>query len=145
MTLQEVFDSLVRKSRLLPSRIPGIKSSLKQYAHCLGHSDLASCPEKSFNLPVRQRNQIIEERAKRLTRTRRKKDGLSTRSVINIKDKVSFVLKEALDLGLIPPRSVKGGARADAGSNIYKGARVVKEGIFVATSTTQHTSFAVAD
>ncbi len=120
MTLQEVLDSLVRKKKLLPSRIPGIKSSLKQYAHCLGHSDLTSCPEKNFNLPVRERNQLIEERARRLTKTRRKDNGLSTRSIINIKDNVSFVLKEALDLGLIPQRSVKGGARADAGSKIYK-------------------------
>jgi hypothetical protein len=116
VTLQEVFDSLVRKKKLLPSRIPGIKSSLKQYARCLEYSDLASCPEKSFNLPVRQRNQIIEERAQRLTRSRRGDTSLSKRALLNIKDNVSFVLKEALEIGLIAERAVKGGAKADSAS-----------------------------
>lgn len=112
MTLQEVFDSLVRKSKLLPSRIPGIKSSLKQYSGCLGYADLASCPEKSFNLPVRQRNEIIEERAQRLTKSHLGDIHLSDRAIINIKDNVSFVLKEAIEIGLIPQRILKIGIKA---------------------------------
>lgn len=116
MTLQEVFDTLVSKKKLLPSRIPSIKSSLKHYAQCLGYSDPASCPEKSFNLPVRQRNQIIEEHARRMTRTRRRNPGLSDRTITNIQNNVSFVLKEALELGLIPERIVKSGVKADSGA-----------------------------
>jgi hypothetical protein len=120
VTLQDIFDILVSKKRLLPSRIPSIKSALKQYAQCLGYPDLARCPEKSFNLPVGQRNQIIEERAQRSTRSRRGSVSLSERTLFNIKDNVSFVLKEALELGLISDRTVKGRAKADAASPKYR-------------------------
>jgi hypothetical protein len=133
VTLQEVFDSLVRKKKLLPSRIPGIKSALRQYAQCLGYSDPASCPEKSFNLPVHERNQIIEERARRLTKSRKRNTGLSARAILNIKDNVSFLLKEALEIGLIPQRAAKGDAKADTASARYKyspGFKELKRGNF---------------
>lgn len=114
MTLQEVFDSLVRKKKLLPSRIQGVRSSLRHYARCLGFPDPSSCPEKSFNLPIRERNELIEERAARQKRSHRGTTSLSEHTIINIKNDVSFVLKTALEVGLIPPREVKGRAAAKA-------------------------------
>lgn len=120
MTLKEVFESLVRKKKFPPSRVPGIKSALRQYALCLGYTDASVCPEKSFNLPVRQRNKIIEERAQRLTKTRRRKVALSERTILNIKDNVSLLLKEATEIGLIPERAVRGEDKADAASPKYR-------------------------
>lgn len=114
MTLQQVFDSLVRKKKLLPSRIPSVRSSLRTYARCLGFDDPSSCPEKSFNLPVRERNELIEERATRQKRSYRRKTKLSEYTITNIKNNVSFVLKTAIEIGLIPPREVKGRDKANA-------------------------------
>ena len=124
MTLQEVFDSLVRRTKFSPvpipgiksSRIPGIKSSIKQYAMCLGYDDPARCPEESFNLPAAQRNKLIEEHAQRLTRSRRGATVLGERAIKNIKNNISFLLNEAINNGLIPRREVKHPNEADAES-----------------------------
>lgn len=120
MTLQELFDSLVRKKKLKTSRIAGVKSSLKQYALCLGFTDPASCPEKSFNLPVRRRNGIIEASAERITKSHKGTTKLSDRAITNIKNNISFVLKEALELGLIPPRSTRSVAKLNGELIKYK-------------------------
>jgi hypothetical protein len=122
MTLQEVFDSLVMKTKFSPvpvpgiksSRIPGIKSSIKQYAVCLGYDDPSFCPEEKFNLPAEQRNSLIEERAHRLTKSRRGANGLGKRTVRNTKQNITLLLKEAINNGLIPRREIKRPDESDA-------------------------------
>lgn len=119
MNLQSLFFTLLKKGKIVPSRKYPIQSSLRRYAELLGYSDLASCPESEFNLPLQQRNQLIAERAQPAVDTSRK--AAFTRSTLsNIKCDVSFVLKKAASLGLIRSRLEPEGLIPTAGYVIYK-------------------------
>jgi hypothetical protein len=101
MNLQEVYNSLVKKGVIPPSRIAPIKSSLKRYAALLGCDNLASCPESRYNLRAEQYKKLINDNPRRITRSNIGNTEISVRALTNLKHDVGYVLREAAALGLI--------------------------------------------
>src|SRR6266508_48707 len=93
-TLQAIFDALVDGAVILPKRIGPVRTAIKQYSLMLGYSDPTECPISAYLKPDAARNQVIEEKAPRT---------LGTDAVRNLKNNVSFVLRKAIELGVVSP------------------------------------------
>lgn len=104
MNLQRLFNTLLRKKVIPPSRISPVKTSLKRYALALGYPELRSCPESAYNLPPEQYKQLIEDNPLRITKSNNGSDVLSSRAITNIKHDIGFVLREGMNLGSIVGR-----------------------------------------
>jgi hypothetical protein len=101
VNLQELYNSLVKKRVIPPSRVAPIKSSLKRYASALGYNNLTSCPESKFNILAEQYKKLINDNSRRATRSNNGNTEVSARTLTNTKHDVGFVLREAVALGLI--------------------------------------------
>lgn len=121
MNLQKLYNALVKKQVIPPSRIDPIKSSLKRYARALGYPDWASCPESAYNIPPEQYKRLIAENPTRITKSIDGSNVLSTRALTNIKHDISFTLREGATLGLIVGRYEPTGLiRASAAQPIFQ-------------------------
>lgn len=104
MNLQRLYNILVKKNVIPPSRVKPIKTSLKHYALALGYADLRSCPEYAYNLPPEQYKQLIEDNPHRITKSNNGSEVLSSRAITNIKHDIGFILREGMNLGSIVGR-----------------------------------------
>ncbi len=102
-TLGQLFEALLDKGAILPSRKGPIKTALKQYSKILGYVDFNECPVAAYFKNDGFRNRLIDEGA---IRTRGHKDRsihLGQDAVRNLKNNVSFALRKAVEVGVIPP------------------------------------------
>jgi hypothetical protein len=128
MNLQKLYEALVKKRVIIPSRAKPIKSSLKHYALALGYEDLASCPESAYYLPSKKYKQLIKDTSRRINKSNDGYEVLSVRTITNIKYDIGFILREGLNLGLIakryePPNQLN----ANAAATSYKRTTSQKE------------------
>jgi len=93
-TLQEIFETLVELNVFLPKRVGPVRTAIKQYARILDYGDPTDCPISAYLKPDAARNQLIEEKAPQT---------FGTNGVRNLKNNVSFVLRKAIELGVISP------------------------------------------
>ncbi len=93
-TLQEIFETLVELNLIAPKRVGPVRTAIKQYARILDYSDPTDCPISAYLKPDAARNRVIEEKAPQT---------LGTDAVRNLKSNVSFVLRKAIELGVISP------------------------------------------
>lgn len=98
MNLQELLDRLDAAGRIRPARLRDIRSALNRYARMLGCGDLRDCPEPAYALPRGRRSELIEEHLK----------DASPHVLRNVKNNVSFILRQAEELGLIRPTGEDG-------------------------------------
>lgn len=120
MTLGELWKALLKKKAVKPSRVAPVACSLKHYAAALGYNGLESCPESAYNIPPRERNRLIGEKARRLPKEGRGAKKLTARTVSNIKSDVTLALNQGAALGLIRARSGPPGRKATEGLPIHK-------------------------
>lgn len=100
-TLGQLFEALLDKHAILPSRRGPIKTALKLYSRLLGYDDFHDCPFATYSQNDRFRNRLIDEGA---IRTRAHKDGstyLGQDAVRNLKNNVSFALRKAVEVSII--------------------------------------------
>lgn len=120
MNLQSLFNTLLKKGMLPPTRVRSLQSSLRRYASLLGYADLASCSESAFNLPRQQRKDAIESLARPVNKRNGKREAFSSRTLANITYDVGFVLKQGAASGLIKARFGSEGFKPTAGSVLFK-------------------------
>ncbi len=99
-SLENIFIQLIEKGVITPSRQPNIKSSLRKYGTLLG-SSIATCLPKTFVLPAAERNALIDKGLARITKSRSGANGLGESAFRNVKNDVSFVLRQAEEFKLI--------------------------------------------
>ncbi len=92
LTLFDVFERLEQAGRIKASRRAHIRASVKVYAAALGCINADECNESQFALEKERRNQIIE---------RELGAEASPYLLKNTKNNISFVLRQAEQLGLI--------------------------------------------
>jgi integrase len=106
-SLAELFDQLLEKRVITPSRQATCKSSLRNYAKLLG-TDLDHCTPNLFIKSDTERNLLIEEGLVRVKKNRKNQgSNLSDSAVRNVKNDVSFVLRNAVKLALIETKDIK--------------------------------------
>lgn len=93
-TLQAVFEALVELNVIKAIRVGPVRTAIKQYAGFLDYSDPRECPISAYLKPDKARNQIIEQKAPQ---------KLGSDGVRNLKNNVSYVLRKAVELGVISP------------------------------------------
>lgn len=101
-TLGQLFEALVAGNAILPSRKGPIKSALKQYSQLLGCSDPFNCHFENYFQSDHVRSRLIDEGAGRTTAN--KVNGsihLGRDAIRNLKNNVGFVLRKAVELGLV--------------------------------------------
>lgn len=100
-TLGEVLGALFENDAILQSRKGPIKTALKQYSRLLGYSNPNECPFETYFVKDHVRNLLIDEGANRTANKRNGSTSLGPDAVRNLKNNVSFVLRKALELGII--------------------------------------------
>jgi hypothetical protein len=105
-TLENIFGLLIEKGDIKPSRRQTIKGSLNKYAALLG-STIATCLPKAFVLPPAERNALIDNGLARTTRSRSGAVGLGEAAIRNVKNDVSFILRQAAEHKLLEPSLVE--------------------------------------
>jgi hypothetical protein len=106
-SIENIFVQLIAKEGVIkPSRQQTIKGSLNKYAALLG-STIATCLPKSFVLPPAERNALIDNELARTTKSRSGATGLSADAIRNVKNDVSFFLRQAAEYKLLEPSLVE--------------------------------------
>ncbi len=101
-TLGQLFEALLESNAIVPSRRGPIKTALKQYSQLLGCSDPFNCHLENYFQSDHVRNRLIDEGAGRTTAN--KVNGsihLGRDAIRNLKNNVGFVLRKAVELGLV--------------------------------------------
>src|SRR5712692_1707999 len=114
-TLKELLDALIELQVIPRSRIGPIKTAIKQYAITLGYSDPAQCPMTAYHLPGARRNRLIEEKAQGSSRGHFAASRLGPHAIRNLKNNVSYVIRSAIDRGLLG--QVPGSLKSSKDSN----------------------------
>jgi hypothetical protein len=99
-SLENIFVQLIEKGVIAPSRQPTIKGSLNKYANLLG-SSIATCLPKTFVLPAAERNALIDKGLSRITKSHSGADDLGASAFRNVKNDVSFILRQAAEHKLL--------------------------------------------
>ncbi len=99
-SLENIFVQLIEKGVITPSRQPNIKGSLRKYAVLLG-SSIGTCLPGTFVLPAAERNALIDKGLARITKSHSGANGLGGSAFRNVKNDVSFILRQAEEYKLI--------------------------------------------
>jgi hypothetical protein len=100
-TLKEVLDALIEGQFIPQSRLGPIRTAIRQYAIILGYPEPAECPMTAYHLSDETRNRLIEERAQRTKRGKFASSRLGPHAIRNLKNNVSYVIRSAMDRGVI--------------------------------------------
>jgi hypothetical protein len=93
MTLQNLLDDVIQQGQLTPSRIPPMRTAVKQYAAMLS-VDPAQCPPEVYHLPPRRLTALIDTKAP---------STLSPHAIRNLKNNLRYLLRQGMSLKLIAP------------------------------------------
>jgi hypothetical protein len=106
-SLENIFVQLIEKGVITPSRQPNIRGSLRKYAALLGSSSISTCLPKTFVLPAAERNALIDKGLARITKSHSGANGLGASAFRNVKNDVSFILRQAEEHNLVERSLVK--------------------------------------
>jgi hypothetical protein len=110
MYLQELLDTVIQQGRLTASRIPPMRTAVKQYAAILGTA-AAHCPPEVYQLPSERLTALVNANAPAT---------LGQHAVRNLKNNIRFLLQQGIDLGYLTP--------PDTGLHSWREARRVAQG-----------------
>jgi hypothetical protein len=105
-SLENIFLQLIEKGAITSSRQSTIKSSLSKYTALL-ESSIATCLPKTFVLPAAERNALIDNGLARITKSHSGANDLGASAFRNVKNDVSFILRQAAEYKLLEPSLVE--------------------------------------
>jgi integrase len=91
MILQELLDTVISRNLLTPSRIPPLRTAVKQYAAMLG-VDPSRCPPALYHLPERDLVALITAKAPA---------RLGPHALRNLRNNLRYLLRLGVELGLL--------------------------------------------